>query len=374
MVKITQLKKIAVALLALLSIGANLKATNVKASTFGWTATDATTAFQNAVKSNYDTIIVDLQNSDWIVGPSIFFDLNNKTIIFENKVVLRAKADVYSKYASLLEFVRGKNIVITGYGAIFKMNKAEYAALSEPSEFRHCLSMSNCTNIKVYGLKLIESGGDGVLIYGSTNAGSQNYCENIILKDLWCDNNYRQGIHSKSTQHDKIKTDYLSINNYRDFFFGFLTWINGIVIPYFQICLELSNFQATLVVFATYIAYFVMALPSAWVLSLTGYKKGMVLGLFIMALGTFLFLPAAYSYTYSIFLTGLFITGTGVTLLQTAANPYVAIIGPIESTAQTLSSYRTKNKTICFGQNVVHSGRGIINIGDEIQLSKKYEK
>ncbi len=128
------------------------------------------------------------------------------------------------------------------------------------------------------------------------------------------------------------------------FVFGFLTWINGILIPYFQICLELSNFQATLVVFATFIAYFVMALPSAWVLSFTGYKKGMVLGLFIMALGTFLFLPAAYTRTYSIFLTGLFITGTGVTLLQTAANPYVAIIGPIESTAQRIGFMGLANK------------------------------
>ena len=128
------------------------------------------------------------------------------------------------------------------------------------------------------------------------------------------------------------------------FVFGFITWINGILIPYFQICLELTNFQATLVAFAAYIAYFVMAIPSAWVLGFTGYKKGMVLGLFIMALGTIIFIPAAYARTYAVFLTGLFITGTGLALLQTAANPYIAILGPIESTAQRIGFMGLANK------------------------------
>src|SRR3989337_1826430 len=109
------------------------------------------------------------------------------------------------------------------------------------------------------------------------------------------------------------------------FVFGFLTWINGILIPYFQICLQLSNVQASLVAFASYIAYFFMALPSAWILKLTGYKNGMVTGLVLMAAGTILFIPAAYARAYPVFLTGLFVTGAGVTLLQTAVNPYVAI-------------------------------------------------
>ncbi len=128
------------------------------------------------------------------------------------------------------------------------------------------------------------------------------------------------------------------------FVFGFLTWISGILIPYFQICLELSNVQASLVSFASYIAYFVMALPSAWILRYTGYKKGMAVGLIMMAAGTILFIPAAYSRTYIVFLTGLFITGAGVTLLQTAVNPYVAIIGPIESTAQRIGFMGLANK------------------------------
>jgi MFS transporter, FHS family, L-fucose permease len=128
------------------------------------------------------------------------------------------------------------------------------------------------------------------------------------------------------------------------FIFGFLTWVNGILIPFFQICLELSNLQALLVVLASFSSYFIMALPSAWVLKYTGYKKGMGLGLFVMAVGTLLFIPAAYTRLYPIFLTGLFITGTGLTLLQTAANPYVAIIGPIESTAQRIGIMGICNK------------------------------
>jgi glucose/galactose transporter len=99
-----------------------------------------------------------------------------------------------------------------------------------------------------------------------------------------------------------------------------------------------------LVALAAYISYFVLALPSAYILKLTGYRKGIVLGLVIMAVGTFLFVPAAYSRTYPIFLTGLFITGSGLALLQTAANPYVAIIGPMESTAQRIGFMGLANK------------------------------
>lgn len=129
------------------------------------------------------------------------------------------------------------------------------------------------------------------------------------------------------------------------FVFGFITWVNGILIPYFQICLELTNFQSLLVAFASYIAYFFMAIPSAWILKYTGYRKGMVIGLLVMALGTAMFIPAAYARTYLLFLAGLFVTGTGLALLQTAANPYVAIIGPVESTAQRIGFMGVANKT-----------------------------
>lgn len=137
----------------------------------------------------------------------------------------------------------------------------------------------------------------------------------------------------------------LTIITFIFFVFGFIIWINGVLIPYFQICLELTNFQASLVIFASNIAYFVMALPSAWVLKKTKYKKGMVLGFVIMTIGTLMFIPAAYTRTYSLFLAGLFVTGSGLTLLQAAVNPYIAILGPIESTAQRVGFLGLANKT-----------------------------
>jgi len=87
-----------------------------------------------------------------------------------------------------------------------------------------------------------------------------------------------------------------------------------------------------------------MAIPSAFILRRTGYKKGISLGLLVMAAGTILFLPAAYSRVYIIFLAGLFITGTGMVLLQTAVNPYVVIIGPQESAARRISFMGLSNK------------------------------
>ncbi|MFZ9503218.1 MAG: sugar MFS transporter [Cyclobacteriaceae bacterium] len=129
------------------------------------------------------------------------------------------------------------------------------------------------------------------------------------------------------------------------FIFGFVTWVNGTLIPYLKIACELeSEFQSFLVVTAFFIAYTVMAIPSSSVLSRVGYKKGMSLGLFIMAAGAGLFIPAAQSRDFNMFLGGLFIIGTGLALLQTASNPYVSIIGPIESAASRISIMGISNK------------------------------
>ena len=87
-----------------------------------------------------------------------------------------------------------------------------------------------------------------------------------------------------------------------------------------------------------------MAFPSSWVLKRTGFKKGMMLGLILMAVGALIFIPAANSRTYSIFLLGLFVIGTGLALLQTACNPYVTILGPIESAAKRISIMGICNK------------------------------
>jgi len=128
------------------------------------------------------------------------------------------------------------------------------------------------------------------------------------------------------------------------FIFGFVTWLNGILIPYLKTACELSNFQALFVAFAFYISYTIMALPSSWILKKTGFKTGMMVGLWVMALGTLLFIPAALLRTYSIFLFGLFILGTGLAILQTASNPYITIIGPRESAARRISVMGICNK------------------------------
>ena len=128
------------------------------------------------------------------------------------------------------------------------------------------------------------------------------------------------------------------------FIFGFVTWLNSVLVPYLKIACELNNFQSYFVVTAFYISYLVMALPSAWVLKTTGFKKGMSLGLLVMAVGALIFVPAAYTRTYLTFLVGLFVLGTGLAVLQTAANPYITILGPVESAAKRISIMGICNK------------------------------
>lgn len=129
------------------------------------------------------------------------------------------------------------------------------------------------------------------------------------------------------------------------FIFGFITWINGTLIPYLKIACELkTDLESYLVATAFFIAYAVMALPSSFVLKKTGYKKGMSIGLFVMALGAIVFVPAANTREFSLFLVGLFIIGSGLALLQTASNPYATIIGPIESAATRISIMGICNK------------------------------
>ncbi len=128
------------------------------------------------------------------------------------------------------------------------------------------------------------------------------------------------------------------------FIFGFITWLNGTLIPFLKIACELNSVQAYFVTLAFYIAYFFMAPPSTFVLHKVGFKNGMALGLFVMALGSLVFIPAALTRTFGLFLTGLFIQGTGLALLQTASNPYVIVLGPRESAAKRISIMGICNK------------------------------
>ncbi|HQV53439.1 MAG: sugar MFS transporter [Flavobacteriales bacterium] len=129
------------------------------------------------------------------------------------------------------------------------------------------------------------------------------------------------------------------------FLFGFTTWINGPLISYLKIICQLdAGAEPFYVTFAFYIAYFFTALPMAWVLGRTGMKLGMTYGLLTMALGALLFIPAAQIRSYPLFLLGLFVIGTGLSLLQTASNPYITVVGPIESAAARISIMGICNK------------------------------
>lgn len=130
------------------------------------------------------------------------------------------------------------------------------------------------------------------------------------------------------------------------FVFGFVTWLNGTLIPFLKLACQLQNdVQAFFVTFAFYMAYFFLALPSSAILKKTGFKNGMALGLVVMAIGSVIFVPAANARSFGLFLTGLFVQGMGLALLQTASNPYISIVGPIESAAKRISIMGICNKT-----------------------------
>lgn len=128
------------------------------------------------------------------------------------------------------------------------------------------------------------------------------------------------------------------------FILGFVTWLNGSLIPFLKIVCELNNFQALWVAFAFYIAYTVMALPSAAILARIGYKRGMTVALGVMTAGALAFIPAARSGAYPVFLLALFTLASGMTLMQTAINPYIVCIGPRESAAMRISIMGLFNK------------------------------
>ncbi|MDO6429453.1 sugar MFS transporter [Flavitalea sp. BT771] len=129
------------------------------------------------------------------------------------------------------------------------------------------------------------------------------------------------------------------------FIFGFITWLNSVLIPFLKLTCELSSdVQAFFVTFAFYMSYFCLGLPSSYILKRTGFKNGMALGLLVMAIGSLIFVPAAQSRSFPLFLVGLFVQGAGLTLLQTASNPYISILGPIESAARRISIMGVCNK------------------------------
>ena len=161
------------------------------------------------------------------------------------------------------------------------------------------------------------------------------------------------------------------------FIFGFVTWINGALIPFMKTINELTSAQSYLVASASYISFVVMAIPASLVLNKIGYRKGMSLGLVIMAIGALVFIPAASARTYWLFLVAIFIQGTGMTLLQTAANPYVTILGPMESGAKRIAMMGIANKvagmlgSIIFGALLL---TGIDEVNEKLKTISVDEK
>lgn len=156
----------------------------------------------------------------------------------------------------------------------------------------------------------------------------------------------------------------MAILTFMFFIFGFVTWLNGPLIPFFKLACELSESQAYFVTFAFYIAYFVMAIPSSWIIEKVGYKNGLSLGLIIIACGAFMFYPAAETRTFGLFLGALFVMGTGLAVLQTASNPYVVVIGPRESAAARISILGTANKLAGFIAPLVLTTMVLSNMAD----------
>ncbi|HET7556452.1 MAG TPA: sugar MFS transporter [Rhodanobacteraceae bacterium] len=156
------------------------------------------------------------------------------------------------------------------------------------------------------------------------------------------------------------------------FIFGFVTWLNGPLITYVKLAFGLDDVNAFLVPMAFYLSYFFLALPSSFILKATGMKKGMALGLLVMAIGAAVFGQYATMRVYPGALAGLFVIGAGLALLQTASNPYVSILGPIESAAQRIAVMGICNKAagilapILIGTLVL---RGIDDIDKQIQAA-----
>ena len=153
------------------------------------------------------------------------------------------------------------------------------------------------------------------------------------------------------------------------FIFGFVTWLNGPLITFVQLAFELTVFKAFLVTFVFYLSYFFFALPASAILDRTGMKKGMGLGLAVMAVGTFAFGEFCVQRWYPGALGGLFVIGAGLAILQTASNPYISILGPIESAARRIALMGICNKIagilapIVLGALVLH---GMDNLSDQV--------
>ncbi|NLC52321.1 MAG: right-handed parallel beta-helix repeat-containing protein [Firmicutes bacterium] len=186
-----------VLLIALVSITGTVALANVpnevNAKDFGFNEADSTAALQAAINTGAKKVIVPNMGKPWIVAKTINL-VSNQEIFFEPGVEILAKKGAFKGRNDVLFLASNrKNIILRGYGATFKMHKKDYQGPDyERAEWRHTLSIRSCTNVQVLGLTLADSGGDG--IYLGTVSGATPYNKDIIIRDVVCDNNHRQGI------------------------------------------------------------------------------------------------------------------------------------------------------------------------------------
>ncbi len=160
------------------------------------------------------------------------------------------------------------------------------------------------------------------------------------------------------------------------FILGFATWINGALMPYLKQILQLTPFQASLILFHFYIAVTFAAIPSSMLIRRIGYKNGMAVGMLTMMVAGLMFIPAAKTQQFALFLFAQLVMGSGITLLQTAVNPYVVRIGPEESAAARISVMGILNKSAGVVAPIVFATlitSGFQNVGPELSQSQMDE-
>lgn len=144
------------------------------------------------------------------------------------------------------------------------------------------------------------------------------------------------------------------------FFWGFIHNLDPVLIPHLKRAFSLSDLETAFIDFSVFIAYFIMALPAGFLMKRYGYKFGIILGLFLFAVGSFLFIPAANTGVYIFFLGALFVLACGLTFLETAANPYVVALGDPGTATERLNFAQSFNGLAAFLAPVI-GGRFILN-------------
>jgi Bacterial Ig domain len=208
-----------IASVCVLAVGsAQAQAATVNAADYGYDPTDATAALQAAIDSGASRVIVPRMNTDWIIRP-VFLRASNQEIVFAPGVVVLAKAGAFQAENDCLFSLTGRSHVkLTGYGATLRMRKADYQnpALYSPSEHRHALQIEALVgqpvdDISIQGLRLESSGGDGLYIGGISGYPSNDPVQpkNVVIRDVICTNNHRQGISITGAENLEILDSHL---------------------------------------------------------------------------------------------------------------------------------------------------------------------